>query len=166
MTEYLIQSSSLKAIADEVRTLSGTTAAMGLDAMAENISNANTTIDSQEYLMSQIMSALEGKAGNVTKACSGEVSTDDFEVGGSNSGTIYYVNADMKYETLSFDPLAPVAILEAVAKGSIMAIHGLPTNVSFVNLTNVTLLKSVNIYGDDNMYIFSIDGDGFYIGYD
>lgn len=51
----------MTAIADEIRTLSGTTVAMGLDAMATNIGNANSEIDSQADLLSQIVTALEGK---------------------------------------------------------------------------------------------------------
>lgn len=52
----------MTAIADEIRTLSGATVAMGLDAMATNIGNANSEIDSQADLLSQIITALEGKA--------------------------------------------------------------------------------------------------------
>jgi hypothetical protein len=52
----------MTAIANEIRELSGTTGTMGLDAMASNISSANSEIDNQENIMSQIVSALEGKA--------------------------------------------------------------------------------------------------------
>ena len=37
--------SKMTAIANEIRELSGTTGAMGLDAMATHISEANDTID-------------------------------------------------------------------------------------------------------------------------
>jgi hypothetical protein len=37
--------SKMTAIANEVRILSGTTAAMGLDAMASNVNDANIEID-------------------------------------------------------------------------------------------------------------------------
>lgn len=52
----------MTAIADEIRTLSGTTDPMGLDAMATNVSNANEEIADQEALMEQLRSALEGKS--------------------------------------------------------------------------------------------------------
>lgn len=52
----------MTAIADEIRTLSGTTSPMGLDAMATNVSNANEEIADQEALMEQLRSALEGKS--------------------------------------------------------------------------------------------------------
>lgn len=53
----------MTAIADEIRTLSGTTGAMGLDAMASNVGGANVKIAEQTDLIAQIASALEGKAG-------------------------------------------------------------------------------------------------------
>lgn len=59
--EYLIKSESLTAIADEVRTLSGTTELMGLDAVATNVGEANTEIDNQVELLAQAVAALEGK---------------------------------------------------------------------------------------------------------
>lgn len=49
-------------IADEIRTLSGTSAVMGLDAMANHVNDANVEIENQEDLLAQIASALEGKA--------------------------------------------------------------------------------------------------------
>jgi len=69
----------MTAIADEIRELSGTTEAMGLDAMASNVSNANTEIDNQEGLLAEIASALEGKAagGNVEyDVCPVNISSD------------------------------------------------------------------------------------------
>lgn len=55
--------SKMTAIADEIRTLSGTTGTMGLDAMASNVSTANDEVNSQTDLIAQITTALEGKAG-------------------------------------------------------------------------------------------------------
>lgn len=52
----------MTALADEIRILSGTTDAMGLDAMKNNVADANDAIDEQEDLIAQIASALEGKA--------------------------------------------------------------------------------------------------------
>ena len=54
--------SKMTAIADEIRTLTNTTEAMGLDAMATNIETANTATTTQESLISQIQTALIGKA--------------------------------------------------------------------------------------------------------
>lgn len=55
--------SKMTAIADEIRTLTNTTEAMGLDAMATNINDANAATTTQESLISQIQTALIGKAG-------------------------------------------------------------------------------------------------------
>jgi hypothetical protein len=52
----------MTAIADEIRTLSGTTGAMGLDAMASNVGEANGKVTTQVDLIEQIQTALEGKA--------------------------------------------------------------------------------------------------------
>lgn len=52
----------MTAIADEIRTLSGTTEAIGLDTMASHIGEANNEVDSQVELLAQAVAALEGKA--------------------------------------------------------------------------------------------------------
>ena len=54
--------SKMTALANEIRELSGTTAAIGLDAMATHIGEANDEVDSQAELIAQIASALDGKA--------------------------------------------------------------------------------------------------------
>ena len=62
MSEYLIQGETLTSIANEIRELSGTTAAMGLDDMTSNLDEANTEVASQSELIVDIIAALEGKA--------------------------------------------------------------------------------------------------------
>lgn len=64
MAEYLIQDTSLTALADEIRELSGTTTPKSLDAMTSDVDAANTEIAEQAELLNQIATALEGKAGN------------------------------------------------------------------------------------------------------
>ncbi|MEE1084283.1 MAG: hypothetical protein UH850_11220 [Paludibacteraceae bacterium] len=54
--------SKMTAIADEIRTLSGTSDSMGLDAMATHVGEANDEVDSQVELLAQAVAALEGKA--------------------------------------------------------------------------------------------------------
>lgn len=63
MDEYIIQRETLTAIANEVRTLSGTTDEMSLDTLTTHMNDANIEINNQENLLGQIASALEGKAG-------------------------------------------------------------------------------------------------------
>lgn len=53
----------MTALADEIRTLSGTTDKLGLDAMKSNVNEANGEIDDQADLISQIQTALTGKTG-------------------------------------------------------------------------------------------------------
>lgn len=58
--------SKMTAIADEIRTLSGTTGAIGLDAMASTLNTENASfssnLETQDNLIAQIQVALEGKA--------------------------------------------------------------------------------------------------------
>ena len=54
--------SKMTAIADQIRTLNGGTEKLGLDAMATQVGAANSTVTAQASLISQIASALEGKA--------------------------------------------------------------------------------------------------------
>lgn len=67
----------LTAIADEIRELSGTTNAMGLDAMAGNVSEANEEVSNQVDLIAQITSALEGKtSGRSYDTCTVNIGTN------------------------------------------------------------------------------------------
>jgi hypothetical protein len=52
----------MTALADEIRELSGTTTAKGVDEMTTDIDAANTEIAEQTDLLAQIATALEGKA--------------------------------------------------------------------------------------------------------
>ena len=54
--------SKMTAIADEIRELSGTTGTMGLDAMADNLNEANRDVSAEADLIAQIANALDGKA--------------------------------------------------------------------------------------------------------
>lgn len=56
--------SKMTALADEIRELSGTTTPKNLEAMTSDIDAANTEIAEQAELLSQIATALEGKASN------------------------------------------------------------------------------------------------------
>lgn len=56
--------SKMTAIADPIRTLSGETGKMGLDAMAGHLGDAVAEVSEQYSLIAQIKTALEGKATN------------------------------------------------------------------------------------------------------
>ena len=82
MAEMLIQSENLTAIADKIRVLSGTTNAMGLDAMGNYMNEANTNISTEANLIAQISSALESKG----------VSVEICRVAVGNASDIAYVS--------------------------------------------------------------------------
>jgi hypothetical protein len=53
----------MTALADEIRNLSGSNTAKGIDDMTTDVNTANTEITEQTDLIAQIAGALEGKAG-------------------------------------------------------------------------------------------------------
>ena len=73
--------SKMKAIADEIRELSGTTEAMGLDAMASHIEEANSEVSNQTDILAQVVTALEGKAAGGSSG--GDTSVEDSLVTGT-----------------------------------------------------------------------------------
>ena len=60
--DFLVKNGSLLNIADELRVLSGTENAMGLNTMATYVGEANNEIDAQTELIAQIANVLQGKA--------------------------------------------------------------------------------------------------------
>jgi uncharacterized repeat protein (TIGR02543 family) len=71
------------ALANEIRELSGTDEAIGLDAMKTHVSEANEDVITEAELITQIVSALKGKT-------AGGSENEDAIVGDTMSG--YYVN--------------------------------------------------------------------------
>lgn len=62
MAEYLIQDTTLIAIADEVRTLNDATGNLSPAQMTTNLQSANELVVTQANLIEQIKAALEDKA--------------------------------------------------------------------------------------------------------
>lgn len=58
--------SKMTAIADKIRALLGITGTMGMDAMANNLGNAVTEVDSQADLIQQIKGAISENVNKTT----------------------------------------------------------------------------------------------------
>ena len=121
----------MTAIADEIRELSGTTEAMGLDAMANNVSNANIEIANQEELLAEIASALEEKiAGGANEPDSYFAveqhfytydSSDPF--GGIIGVEFFPFKSGMTWGDYLNSPLSPIVAVEGYMGGIETPIH-------------------------------------------
>ena len=89
--------SKMTALADEIRELSGTSEAIGLDAMKAHVNEANTDVAIEADLIEQIVDALEGKAAG------GEQATPEISV---NFNGLVTATAGTKSSTyqLAFQP--------------------------------------------------------------
>ena len=88
--------SKMTALADEIRELSGTTTAKGIDTMTSDVNNANAEITTQTELLEQIAIALEGKASG---GGTSEISLQDKTV--TPTTATQTVTADVGYDGLS-----------------------------------------------------------------
>lgn len=64
MASYIIQGETLKAIADEVRDLTGISEEINPNEMITNMEQANADVAAQTEIIEQIRTALDGKAGS------------------------------------------------------------------------------------------------------
>lgn len=110
----------MTAIANEIRTLSGTTGKMGLDAMATNVNEANAEISEQENLIGQIVAALENKAAGGGSA-NIETCTVTVDIGAPISGNIVckYVDNNLTVKTAEINRLGGSF---SVCKGTILTL--------------------------------------------
>ena len=135
--------SKMTAVADEIRELSGTTGAMGLDAMSANLKEANDDVSEQADLIAQIASALEGKAagGSVIETCTVEVSATSTKHRFEALGYMTVDNdGNVSAETVIVN--ANTVTIENVVCGSMLCCIGASSSAAHSTLTAELLYTS------------------------
>lgn len=130
--------SKMTAIADEIRELAGTTGAMGLDAMAEYVSEANVDVTTETDLIAQIAGALEGKAIGESNV---DMCTVNFQTTNSsytNILLVHYTTVDANGKVIGslLNNVSPNISIQCVCGTPIDGIFP-PTAVADINTVNV-----------------------------
>lgn len=140
--------SKMTALADEIRELSGTSEALGLDAMANHISETNTEVATQADLIAQIQVAVnslpEVSSGNVETCIvtlNGECPVRDIE-------KVFYTNGSSSIQEISFPNFNEDTSI-TVTKNSIIFTYEVSTFSSGSAIAlNKGLQKAYFIFGD------------------
>ena len=133
----------MTALADEIRTLTATTNALGLDDMAEELSDANDELVDQADLIAQISAALQGKASGgeqVTPEISINASTGLVTAtAGSKSST--YQLAFQAAKTITPSTTSQIAVSSGYYTGGNITVAAIPTQSK--NVTPKTTSQDV-----------------------
>lgn len=183
MAEYLIQGETLTNMADEIRTLSGTTGTMNPDEMTEYVADANAEITSQDALLDQAIAALEGKAagsggsgGGSVETCTVTIKYDSniSDVGFVPEGTFNILSTDGKidYVILSETDATPEShgtggtalttwthIVENVIKGSTTILANRGMDYEYGLETSGSIERLDCYFGMATAVAFQINGD-------
>lgn len=122
--------SKMTALADEIRTLSGTAEVLGIDAMASNVKNANNEIITQTDLITQIQNVVDnlpdsgnGNSGISIETCIGEIDVVNI----SDLGTkLCYLDKNLIFQQINLFGSQPLII--EVVKDSIICCNYYCTN--------------------------------------
>lgn len=160
MAKYLIQDTSLIAIADEVRTLADTTDTMSPNAMTTNLQSANNEVSTQETLLKEISSLLDTKVLTVTENCNFGLTLTNF---GSNMIVAVYsfINEAGQIETTEQEYHAGGTFNLSVLKGVQILLMGISgsTPGSHIDSGSIVATRSFNDGAYYYAYSFVCNGD-------
>ena len=130
MAEYLIQNSTLTAIAKPIRTLAGVNDNLTTNAMASHVSAANTEVNTQADLIEQVAAALADKTSVKT------VSKYNIGVTVDSGATVTATNGTESVTGVSSDGSCVVEV-NSTGDWTVSAeIDGVPSNSRTVNVSN------------------------------
>ena len=125
-------------LADQVRTLSGTTGPKGVETMTTDIDVANSEISEQASLISQITSALEGKAGGD----GGSVETSVVTLSLANGMKAQYTDSNMQWITTPLDAKMDIN----VAKNTLIILGWTSGDIATGSCSRIFFTPGTGIY--------------------
>lgn len=160
MAKYLIQDTSLTAIADEVRTLADTTDTMSPSVMTANLQSANAEVSTQETLLEEALSLLESKTTTIAENCNFGLTLTNF---GSNMIVAVYsfINEAGQIETTEQEYHAEGTFSLSVLKGAQILFMGVSgsTPVSHIDSGSIVSKRSFSDGVYYYAYSFVCNGD-------
>lgn len=107
MAKYFIQRENLVSIADEVRTISGVANTLPINTMKSSLQEANNNINTESELISQIMSALQGKTNVAISEISIKTATKKLS---SNGTTITFEGLTQEPKVFAITPTGNISL--------------------------------------------------------